>query len=192
MNTDVASIPIEYTQQKHKFRIDSSDKEKIDFSVLTDAGAGLTFDSNGNTRFHTNNTSIEVVGRKIQKPSSDTCIPAKFIQAKGGDIILEAEQGDIYLRGRNIFIVAKDALGGEVVIDSNKIIQMNAPVVNTQAENVTTVASGTLNLGAGAITKNGEIINEDTTGTDEIKASFFGKILSGLKKFKKFFNSKCG
>jgi hypothetical protein len=191
MNTDVASIPIEYTQQKHKFRIDSSDKEKIDFSVLTDAGAGLTFESNGNTNFYTNNESREIVGRKIQKPPG-TCIPAKLIQAKGGDIFLEAEQGDIYLRGRNIFIVAKDALGGEVVIDSNKIIQMNAPVVNTQAENVTTVASGTLNLGAGAITKNGEIINEDTTGTDEIKASFFGKILSGLKKFKKFFNSKCG
>ncbi len=191
MNTDVASIPIEYTQQKHKFRIDSSDKEKIDFSVLTDAGAGLTFESNGNTNFYTNNESREIVGRKIQKPSG-ACIPAKLIQAKGGDIVLEAEQGDIYLRGRNIFIVATDALGGEVVIDSNKIIQMNAPVVNTQAENVTTVASGTLNLGAGAITKNGEIINEDTTGTDEVKASFFGKILSGLKKFKEFFNSKCG
>jgi len=192
MNTDVASIPIEYTQQKHKFRIDSSDKEKIDFSVLTDAGAGLTFESNGNTNFYTNNESREIVGRKIQKPSSDTCIPAKFIQAKGGDIVLEAEQGDIYLRGRNIFIVATDALGGEVVIDSNKIIQMNAPVVNTQADTATIAASATVNVTGGATISNGQIINENSTATDEIKASFFGKILAGLKKFKEFFNSKCG
>ena len=169
MNTDVASIPIEYTQQKYKFRIGST--PQAEFSVLTDGGAGISLDGNGNTRFHTNKTSIEVVGEKIDVPPG-SCVPAKIIRAKNGDIVLDAEQGDIYLKARNITIVATDALGGEIILNSNKIVQINAPVVNTQAENVTTAASGTLNLGAGALTKNGEIINEDTTATDEEKASW--------------------
>jgi hypothetical protein len=174
--------------QKHKWRIDSDND--ILFSLITEHNTGIKFYNNGDSLFITDNTSSEVVGLKLP-PNSD--IPAKIIHAANGDIVLDAKQGDIVLRGMNIRIEGIDGLGGEVTINSSKTVQIGAPNVKVQSDGIITMtAASTISTAAGSNEKHGEIANEDTTGTDFLQASFFGKILTAIKKFKAFFNSICG
>jgi len=178
---------LNFVLQKHKFRISSD--STCTFSLLTDNNSGLEFFENGNSIFITDKTSTEVVGRKLP-PASD--IPAKMIHALNGDIVLDARQGDIVLRGLNIRIEGTDGLGGEVTINSSGIVQITAPTTRIQGEYCTMSASSCASLGAGALETHGEVSNEATSGSDFIRSSFFGKILSAIKRFKKFFESVCG
>lgn len=178
---------LDFVLQKHKFRISSD--STCTFSLLTDNNSGLEFFENGNSIFITDKTSTEVVGRKIA-PASD--IPAKMIYALNGDIVLDARQGDIVLRGLNIRIEGTDGLGGEVTINSSKIVQIGAPTTNIQGDNLTVSTSSRVSLGSGTVETHAEVSNEATAGSDFIRSSFFGKILSAIKRFNKFFESKCG
>jgi hypothetical protein len=177
-----------FVLQKHRFRIDSN--SDILFSLLNEDNTGISFFRNGDSLFITNNTSTEVVGLKVP-PNSD--IPAKIIHAVNGDIVLDAKQGDIVLRGMNIRIEGVDGSGGEITINSSKTIQMDAPNVKVQSQgNITMSAASSFSAAGGSNMIHGEITNEQTTGTDFLQSSFFGKILSAIKRFKDFFNSICG
>lgn len=188
MDTNLNQLKdLDFILQKHKFRIDSC--TDIDFSLITDANSGIMFTKNGNSFFTTDLTSTEVVGSNVEPGQS---IPAKITRAMNGDIVLDAENGDIVLKGNNVKIHAVDALGGQIIIDSSKIIQMNSPIANYQGDKFNVAATNSIDLGGGSAAVHGEYSQENTTGTDEIKASFFGKILSAIKKFKNFFNSICG
>jgi hypothetical protein len=176
-----------FVLQKHKWRIDSD--EDLQFSLITNSNCGIMFVSNGNSLFTTDATSTEVVGR-IVEPNSN--IPAKIIRAINGDIVLLAEQGDIVLKGRNIRIEGVDGLGGEVTINSSKIVQISAPIVNAQSDKCTITGTISASVVGGSTETHGVIANDHSTGTDILQASFFGQILSAIKRFKDFFNSICG
>lgn len=177
-----------FVLQKHKWRLDS-DRDKL-FSLLTEDNTGIQFFRNGDSLFITDKTSTEVVGKNIP-PNSD--IPAKIIHAVNGDIVLDAKQGDIVLRGLNIRIEGIDGLGGEVTINSSKTVQIGAPNVKVQSDgNVNMTAASSFSAAGGSLMSHGEYTNETTAGTDILQASFFGKILSAIKRFKDFFNSICG
>ena len=174
--------------QKHKWRIDSN--SNILFSLITENDTGFIFASNGNSLFTTDRTSTEVVGRDIPANSD---IPAKIIHALNGDIVLDAKQGDIVLRGMNIRIEGVDGLGGEVTINSSKTVQIGAPNVKVQSNgSITMTAASTISTAAGSNEKHGEIANVETNGTDAIQHSCFGQILAAIKRFKDFFSSICG
>lgn len=173
--------------QKHRFRIDSL--KEYPFSLVTDKAQGLMFKDDGSCAFYTGKGSVEVLGKNIERGSRE---PAKLIQAENGDILLEAKGGDIVLRGANIRIEGNDALGGQVVIDSNKTLQLNAPTINGQGDNINLSGASTVSVGGGTAVVHGEMSSESTTGTDIVKASIFGKILSAIKKFSEFFSSICG
>lgn len=172
--------------QKHKFRIDSSDD--VSFSLLMDKVIGIKFKSNGDLDVTTDKTFKEVVGKKIEAFSN---IPAKIIYAENGDISLEAKTGNIYLRGLKVIIDGVDGLGGEVIINSSKNFQVDAPIVSIQSDKFTAAATISSSVAGGSIETLGQFANESATGTDEEKASFFGRILSAIKKFKEFFDSSC-
>ena len=177
-----------FVLQKHKWRIDSN--SDITFSLLTENNTGIQFFRNGDSLFITDKTSTEVVGSKLP-PNSD--IPAKIIYAHNGDIVLDAKQGDIVLRGMNIRIEGIDGLGGEVTINSSKTVQIDAPNIKVQSQgNITMSAASSFSAAGGSYADHGEFTNEKTAGTDFLQASFFGQILSAIKKFKDFFNSICG
>lgn len=174
--------------QKHKWRLDSDGD--ILFSLVLNNNTGIKYFNNGDSLFITDNTSSEVVGLKLP-PNSD--IPAKIIHAANGDIVLDARQGDIVLRGMNIRIEGIDGLGGEVTINSSKTVQIGAPNVKVQSDgNISMTAASSFSAAGGSLMSHGEYTNETTAGTDFLKASFFGKILSAIQKFKDFFNSICG
>jgi hypothetical protein len=179
--------------QKHKWRLDSN--YDLLFGLILDNNTGIKYFSNGDSMTITNKTSTEVVG--VQSPENggiipNSSIPAKIIHAFNGDIVLNAEQGDIVLKGRNIRIEGVDGLGGEVTINSSKIVQISAPIVNAQSDKCTITGSISASIAGGSTETHGVIANDHSTGTDAIQASFFGQIISAIKRFKDFFDSICG
>ena len=175
--------------QKHQFRIDSDYGDNTAFGLTTDYQQGFKFRVDGSCHLLAK-WSSEVVGNNLPT-NPNACNIAKSIRAENGDIVLNAINGDITLIGKNIRIIATDALGGQIVLDSTKIIQLTSPITNVQGDNIAMAASGELAMAGGTASMSSQISTELTQGTDEVKASFFGKILSGIRKFTKFFSSLC-
>jgi hypothetical protein len=176
--------PKEYLDKKPGFVIKSgikdAHKDKVDFSIITDLGQGFEYRVDGVKLDHCNAQSYEECGRDVK-----TGTPAKIIRAKRGNIVIEALDGDIILRGNNIRILAKDG-NGEVTINSVKQIAMNSPIVNTKASNSNTVASNSASVAAQAVDTVGNIQNTQAASVDIGQASILGKVLGILTKFKNF------
>lgn len=173
--------------QKGCMRIDSNNN--VPCSILTDSGQGIVFKSDGTCYFRTGTTSTEVVGQDIQFGNN---IPAKFIHAENGNIVLSAPKGTVEIVAANIKLVSTNPLGGQIVIDSTGTIQITSPSTKVQGENFNVAMTQGASIGGGKMETNGVIANNQTTATDEVKASFFGQILSGIRRFSNFFNSLCG
>ena len=77
---------------------------------------------------------------------------AFVVVAKQGDIVLNAENGDVRISGRNVEILGGQAAGGNdagnVNISANEQINLNAKVINLDAENAWKILSS----GMGRIT----------------------------------------
>lgn len=172
-----------------RFGIDSTDEAHL--WITTDCGGGLVFASNGNSIFTTYNSSIECVGLKLKPSGSSPPPPAKIIHAWNGDIVLDAKQGDIVLRGKNIKIVATDSTGGQIVMDSSKLFNVSAPVTKISGDYCTISGSADISTMAGTGSNHGEIIQESSSGTSATKSSLLGRILAIIEKVKKFFESPC-
>ena len=177
--------PKEYLDKKPGFVIKSGIKDAakntVDFSIITDNGQGFEYRVDGVKLDHCNAQSYEECGRDVK-----TGTPAKIIRAKRGDIVIEALDGDIILRGNNIRIQAKDG-NGEVTINSVKQIALNSPIVNTKASNLNMVASNSASIAAQATDTVGNIQNSQAAAVDIGQASILGKLLGILTKFKDFF-----
>ena len=84
--------------------------------------------------------SQETVGKglKVRDPGDNDELPAKVIVAKLGDIRLEAENGNIYLKARNITLstdkLAAGNKDGEITVDATRMIHLKSPDVRTNCE----------------------------------------------------------
>ena len=105
------------TENKLGFRVTSGvtltdgelKNEVTDYTLFTDEGQGIAWYKNGLHRLCVNGCSYETVGvgkRGEQKENQ----PAKIICASTGNIVIEAQDGDILLKGRNIRINANNEL----------------------------------------------------------------------------------
>ena len=87
--------------------------------------------------------SQETVGKglKVRDSGENDELPAKLIVAKRGDIRLEAENGNIYLKARNITLstdkLAAGNKDGEITIDATRMVHLKAPDVRTNCEKFT-------------------------------------------------------
>lgn len=176
--------PKEYYEKKPGFIIKSGTKDAAgkttDFAIFTDNAQGFQYTTDGNKLDLSKKTSYEICGVEGKQGE-----PAKIIRAKKGDIIIEALEGDIVLRGMNIRIEAKDGVG-EITINSTKQIAMNAPITNVKTSNMNVAASNNISMGAAAVDTTGSIQNTQTTGMEESQAGILGRLLSILKKFSNF------
>ena len=114
------------------------------FGFYADTGQGKGGQGGPGTGKHLLNTpglSMEVVGDglKVRNAGDITQLPAKIIEAKKGDIIIECQNGDITLRARNINFEANGSgnKDGQILIDGNRLIDIKAPDVKVQAEKYT-------------------------------------------------------
>lgn len=153
----------------------------IDYGVTTDGGNTVFLQKDGKRNEYVPSTSYELVGDRCNDDE-----PGKVILATNGNIQLEAQNGDIILKARNIRIVAEDG-SGEITLNSGKIIEIKAPYVKENATNIAVTASGNLETMAGTKSGSAQIQNSDGSSTDLLQGTFLGKIFSGLQSLKKFF-----
>jgi hypothetical protein len=178
--------PKEYYEKKPGFIVKSGTEikftgQKTDYAVFTDHGQGFEFTTDGQHKQFCNKTSYELCGADGKDGE-----PAKVIRAKKGDIVIEAMDGDIILRGNNIRIVALDGTG-EVTVVSGKHFSVNAPVQSMKGSNSNTVMSNSVSTGAQATDTTGNMQNTQSSGVEESQSSVLSQLLGIVKKFQKFF-----
>jgi len=176
--------PKEYYEKKPGFIVKSGVEDLagkiIDYAVFTDNGQGFEYTTDGQYMQQCRKTSYEACGFDGKDGE-----PAKIIRAKKGDIIIEAMDGDIILRGKNIRIVALDGTG-EVTVVSGKHFAVNAPVQSFKGSNSNTVMSNSVSTGAQATDTTGNMQNSQNSGAEECEGSILSRLLNIAKKFQKF------
>ena len=117
-----------------------------------DTGQGKGGQGGPGTGKHVLNTpglSMEVLGKglKVRDNGDITQLPAKIIKCKRGDIYIEAENGDITLRGRNITL---DAFGGgqdgQLNVKATRVATVDSPDIRLQGEKILIKSDNTCNI----------------------------------------------
>ena len=155
---------------------------KSDYAMFTNKGQGFGFFEDGDHVVVCDKTSYESVGNEMpsNNDGSNPLNLAKWIQAKNGDIKIEAPNGTIHLEAKNIHI---SAVGGDpdgniiikaknqvevsskdgikfkcitMVIDASLSLDLNTQFFNNVAQFVTSgtsidAAAGTLTASSAAI-----------------------------------------
>jgi hypothetical protein len=177
--------PKEYYEKKPGFVVKSGTKQDVsgktvDYAVYTDYSQGFEFTTDGNHTQIANKTSYDISGVE----GTDN-VPAKVIRAKKGDIIIEAMDGDIILRGKNIRVVALDG-AGEVTVVSGKHFSVNAPVQSLKGGISNTLMTNTASVAAQATDTTGNMQNTQSSGAEVSQSSILSQLLGIVKKFQKW------
>lgn len=113
---------------------------KVDYAMFTNKGQGYLFAEDGRHVLVCDSTSYESVGNEISQNNpggtpgfggNNGMFLAKWINAKNGDIKIEAPNGTIHLEARNIRIKATGAetdtqSDGSVLIKASNEIELNS------------------------------------------------------------------
>ena len=126
-------------------------QEAQSFAFHSGTGQGGTGGGPGTGKhvLYTPGMSMEVLGEglKVRDAGDISMLPAKIIKCKRGDIYIEAENGDITLRGRNITL---DAFGGgqdgQFNIKSTRIASIDAPDIRLQGEKILIDSTNQINI----------------------------------------------
>ena len=144
-NSKVGDFDID---DKRHYRVEAGQNSpygKVSYRVLTNLGSGHGWYQAGKVEDHqmvATGRSVEALGENINKPktsNSDPINPAKLIQAKHGDIVLHAMDGDIVLIGDNILMYAdglRNDSDGDIQMYANKGVSVQAADVKIKGTNV--------------------------------------------------------
>ena len=132
------------------FRVKSQEGQSFSFHSGTGIGGEQTGSGTGRAILSTPGLYEENLGDGLAFRSSpiNYCLPAKQINCRKGDIILDAENGDIILRGQNIrFNAVGGKQDGVLTIEAKRSIDVDTAALRVQSENATVfVKSGDLNV----------------------------------------------
>ena len=181
--------------EKRRYRQESgmnSPYGVVSYRVLTNLGSGQGWYQNGTSEDHqmaASGRSVESLGQNLKKVKTDVQDPlncAKIIQAKHGDIVIEALDGDLILRADNIIIDAngtRDNNDGDVLIQAAKAMKITAPdlrVEGTQLKLMATKDFTLLGKSYGEVV--GGVLNL-VQASDFPTSSLIGKISNVAKSF---------
>ena len=146
---------------KRHFRIEAgmnSPYGRVQHRVLTNYGCGHGYYESGigkeDFQLGTTGSSIECLGHAIERPRSaaqDPVYPAKWIKCKHGDIVLDADDGDIILKADNIILEAKgvrDDLSGDIQMHSTKAIHVKTEDLRVKTTQLDVVATKSSSISA--------------------------------------------
>ena len=132
------------------FRLKTQEGQSFSFHSGTGIGGEQTGSGTGRAILSTPGLYEENLGDGLAFRSSpiNYCLPAKQINCRKGDIILDAENGDIILRGQNIrFNAVGGKQDGVMTIKAKRSIDVDTSALRVQSENATVfVKSGDLNV----------------------------------------------
>jgi len=154
--------------------------KEVDLDCITDQGQGWAYFKDGYYKNICHGTSYEICGTRNEEKDF-----SKILTAASGHILIDAQDGDIILKGRNVRITAEDGQG-EITLVSGKHVYIKGAVTHIRGTNVNILSTNNLSLGGTFIESNGAVSNETGTGTDLTQGSFLGKIFKWLEKFKDF------
>ena len=158
-----------------------------EYCLTTDTNQGIQIYKQGNMKIGANK-SIEIRSHTKAK-NTDTSIT---IASECGNLVIEATNGDVVLKGKNVQIEATDK-DGIVFIKSAKTIRTEAPRVDIQGTTVNVLADLDLLCCGANTTIDGEISMGMSEGHEAIlNGSLLSKIINGLDEIKKFLKSPCG
>jgi hypothetical protein len=160
----------------------------IELGLSTPTKQGINMYKNGNCDFCINGTLKEVSGFNVKNPEQF----ARIIESANGSILIQALNGTITLKAKNIRLEGVDGSEGEITIQASKTVHMDAPTVTAQGANISLAASSKVQIaGAAAASLVGGASATIDSGADADSSSVMGKILKTLEDFKKFFSSIC-
>jgi len=160
----------------------------IELGLSTPTKQGINMYKNGNCDFAINGTLKEVSGFNVKNPEQY----ARIIDADKGSILIQALNGTITLKAKNIRVIGVDGTEGEITFQASKTVHMDAPTITAQGTNISLAASSKAQVaGAAAASLVGGASATIDSGTDADSSSVLGKILKALEDFKKFFSSIC-
>ena len=131
------------------YELQTQEAQSFAFHSGTGQGGSGGGPGTGKAVLYTPGLSMEVLGEglKVRDAGDISMLPAKIIKCKRGDIYIEAENGDITLRGRNITL---DAFGGgqdgQFNIKSTRIASIDAPDIRLQGEKILIDATNQINI----------------------------------------------
>ena len=132
------------------FRLKTQEGQSFSFHSGTGIGGEQTGSGTGRAILSTPGLYEENLGDGLAFRSSpiNYILPAKQINCRKGDIILDAENGDIILRGQNIrFNAVGGKQDGVLTIEAKRSIDVDTAALRVQSENATVfVKSGDLNV----------------------------------------------
>ena len=110
---------------------------------------------------------------------------SKIIAAGSGHILIEAQDGDVILKGRNVRLQSTGG-DGEITLKSTKHIQLDSPIIHLKGTNINILGANNLSMAAQFVETTGGVATEVGTQTDIFQGSFMGSIMKWLDKFKDF------
>ena len=131
------------------YELQTQEAQSFAFHSGTGQGGSGGGPGTGKAVLYTPGLSMEVLGEglKVRDAGDISMLPAKIIKCKRGDIYIEAENGDITLRGRNITL---DAFGGgqdgQFNVKSTRIASIDAPDIRLQGEKILIDATNQINI----------------------------------------------
>ena len=131
------------------YEVQTQEAQSFAFHSGTGQGGSGGGPGTGKAVLYTPGLSMEVLGEglKVRDAGDVSMLPAKIIKCKRGDIIIEAENGDITLRGRNIHI---DSTGGgqdgQLNMKATRLATIDSPDVRLQGEKILIKTDNTCNI----------------------------------------------
>ena len=144
----------------------------VDYSVMTDESQGIAFYKHG-----VQDCSYETVGLRTKEGSY-----AKIIAAKYGHVMIDAQDGDIIFKARNIRLQASE----EVTIGADNQCYIRSPLFNIASNTTNILGVGKLSMGGNFIDINGGVEVSLGTQSDSKQGGFLGMILAFAERFKDF------
>jgi len=142
--------PDYFAMRRPGFNIESKcitqDHGIAEFIVSTDQNQGIQFYEKGNAKMLANK-SVEIVAGKQNKDKNSFAIT---LDAKSGNILIQALDGELILEGGSVKIIATDD-DGDVTIRSGKTLSMNAPEINAKGTKTNISATSDLHIDAASM-----------------------------------------
>ena len=131
------------------YEVQTQEAQSFAFHSGTGQGGSGGGPGTGKAVLYTPGLSMEVLGEglKVRDAGDVSMLPAKIIKCKRGDIIIEAENGDITLRGRNINIDANGGdQGGQFNMKATRVATIDSPDIRLQGEKILIKTDNTCNI----------------------------------------------
>ena len=159
----------------------------IELGLSTPTKQGINMYKNGNCDFAINGTLKEVSGFNVKNPEQY----ARIIDADKGSILIQALNGTITLKAKNIRLVGVDGTEGEITIQASKTVHMDAPTIGGQGTNISFAGANKTQIAGTSLDLATSTKASCASGLDTDSSSIMGQILKAIKDFKEFFASIC-